>query len=243
MCDLVSNVSNFVVCLQKTPTEHLYKCYVPGCDKYIHSGLLKGHSQWHETARRYLCILNGCEQQFSTRSDFERHYKAHLEQVSHSRDVCIPRFKRPQELYRHMKIHTTSKKGDKTFLCKWKNCGKKFMSWENLQIHFKTHEAEMPHKCAICSWRFRDLTSFVRHMKMHSDKRFVCTWQQCKKQFTNQENLDLHINTHSRVRIYTCFVCGMKFRDLPDFYNHMKSPRCQSYVRTGHPSQTRRKAE
>ena len=50
------------------------------------------------------------------------------------------------------------------FLCKF--CNKKFMRFNDLLKHYRTHTGERPFKCNICSKRFSLLGNLIKHKKI-----------------------------------------------------------------------------
>ncbi|NXM95962.1 EGR3 protein, partial [Sylvia borin] len=74
---------------------------------------------------------------------------------------CDRRFSRPDELPRHLRIHT----GHKPFQCRI--CMRSFSRSDHLTTHIRTHTGEKPFACEFCGRKFARSDERKRHAKIH----------------------------------------------------------------------------
>ena len=150
----------------------------------------------------------------------KRHYAYHLEKhaaeakTKYQCDFCSKRFFSEQELFVHLKLHTTPKPFrcsycDKSFIVKnalnkhlrshlkqksdCKICNEVIYSKSLLAKHLLDHFIDRPIDCDLCIDKYSD---FVTHYFGHFDEpRFHCL--HCNEKFYLQKVLDSHILIHS----------------------------------------------
>ncbi|GAA5996127.1 uncharacterized protein JCM10292_007409 [Rhodotorula paludigena] len=88
------------------------------------------NSQGVKVAKRYICLIEGCERSFPRKSAIESHIQTHLEDKPFvcPHDDCGASFVRQHDLRRHERIHS----GNKPFPCP---CGKGFARGDALARH------------------------------------------------------------------------------------------------------------
>ncbi|KAM8868992.1 uncharacterized protein AB9W97_016569 [Spinachia spinachia] len=76
-------------------------------------------------------------------------------------------------------------------------------------------------KCGYCGQTFKFLSQFVIHQRVHTGERpFKCP--ECDKGFSKNSNLNLHLKTHKKCKIYQkCPFCNIKF-SCSEYSSHMK---------------------
>ncbi|XBW36293.1 hypothetical protein QEN19_001882 [Hanseniaspora menglaensis] len=79
---------------------------------------------------------------------------------------------------------------DKTFICLFNDCQRKFPRRYNIRAHVQTHLQDKPHGCDICGNSFVRNHDLVRHKKTHMDKKFGC--DSCGKMFLTEKLLGNH---------------------------------------------------
>lgn len=84
-----------------------------------------------------------------------------------------------------------------------------------------------PYSCQECGKKFRTRSNLDVHMRVHNgDLPFIC--EQCGKAFRYQFNLHVHRQTHSAgaedssVKPYSCQVCGRSYRSKILLSRHVK---------------------
>mmetsp|Transcript_17976 Transcript_17976/g.26940 ORF Transcript_17976/g.26940 Transcript_17976/m.26940 type:complete len:274 (+) Transcript_17976:18-839(+) len=81
-------------------------------------------------------------------------------------------------------------------------CNKSFQDNSGLRKHMRIH-GEKTFKCTWegCDKRFIDNSKLKRHMLVHTgEKRFVCPYENCNKRFSLDFNLKSHMKRHARDR-------------------------------------------
>lgn len=56
---------------------------------------------------------------------------------------------------------------------------------------------EKPFKCEVCSKTFTQASSLSVHMKVHGEKEFKCSFENCTKSFGQEVCLNKHMLKHS----------------------------------------------
>ncbi|KAL6109029.1 uncharacterized protein ACO6RY_12247 [Pungitius sinensis] len=76
-------------------------------------------------------------------------------------------------------------------------------------------------KCGFCGQTFKFLSQFIIHQRVHTGERpFKCP--ECDKGFSKNSNLNLHLKTHKKCKIYQkCPFCKIKF-SCSEYSSHMK---------------------
>lgn len=83
---------------------------------------------------------------------------------------------------------------DKTFICLFNDCQRKFPRRYNIRAHVQTHLQDKPHSCDICGNSFVRNHDLVRHKKTHMEKKFNC--DSCGKPFLTENLVEQHKESH-----------------------------------------------
>ncbi|GAA6009110.1 hypothetical protein JCM10207_004097 [Rhodosporidiobolus poonsookiae] len=96
----------------------------------LYSGIPSHVANGVKVAKRYVCLIEGCERTFPRKSAIESHIQTHLEDKPFvcPHDDCDASFVRQHDLRRHERIHS----GNKPFPCP---CGKGFARGDALARH------------------------------------------------------------------------------------------------------------
>ena len=97
---------------------------------------------------------------------------------------------------------------------------KKKLKQKSYRSHLRTHLGFKQFRCELCGDRFTRKNDVKRHMKLIHEKprNFQC--EECKKYFLTEENLQTHLDKHSRQLI--CRKCQHVFGKRNHYDNHIK---------------------
>ena len=103
-------------------------------------------------------------------------------------------------------------------------CKKTFSTQINLRNHQLTiHERTFPFKCSYpgCKKEYSIEPRLKVHMKTHlSEKPYIC--EICKKPFREKGNLKTHQKFHSAIRPYKCSLCNKTYKTNGHLKDHIE---------------------
>merc|ERR1711973_82446 len=91
------------------------------------------------------------------------------------------------------------KSQQKSFICDWAGCDKRYKKSSHLKAHQRIHPGERPYKCTFagCSHTCVRSDELTRHIRKHTGARpFVCN--ECSRTFTRSDHLALHKKRHDK---------------------------------------------
>ncbi|KAL9707893.1 hypothetical protein quinque_011411 [Culex quinquefasciatus] len=147
----------------------LSKEKIVGCE-YVTADYFKYHhhkKSRHE--RNFECSI--CQKRFPKQIQLSNHANSHLEKSERpfACDQCDRKFTSKTRLIAHGRIHT----GEKPYLCT--ECGESFHSSAFLANHAMKH-SKPQHKCQHCSREFRYKGDFVKHLRLHEENEWQCSF-------------------------------------------------------------------
>ncbi|XP_046141155.1 zinc finger protein 320-like isoform X8 [Osmia bicornis bicornis] len=202
--DKLQNKNSSQEDLYKKLHDGTYTCDICQTTFEQKSKILRHITSKHSFHRPFKCQT--CDKTFKYKCDLKAHKLVHQEidsSLLHCCDKCDYRTKTKNNLKSHyIRRHTD----DYKFACE--HCGKRFkMEWD-LKFHVGTH-SNSQHMCDVCGKFYTSNYSLYKHRKVAhlNEYKFQCTV--CNKRLLTQENLDNHMQQHSRT--YECKECGKVF--------------------------------
>ncbi|XP_021931557.1 zinc finger protein OZF-like [Zootermopsis nevadensis] len=140
--------------------------------------------------------------------------------------VCGKEFQFTKYLRKHMLKH-----GKKNFVCE--TCGKLFETKYMLKMHQESHSEVRPYTCKICRSSYKRNRNLLSHeQEVHGifslgpgrekeSSSFPC--DVCKKEFTTQKRVAIHMRTHTGERPFHCKECGSRYTSRSSLYIHRKA--------------------
>jgi KRAB domain-containing zinc finger protein len=194
----------------------IHQC--PKCDKrFTANRNLRSHIRnKHEGVGNYKCLY--CGYLTDHRSLFDRHTATHSEEKAFQCNQCNYSAITKTNLTLHLHKHHSS---TKTFRCRYRQCGVKKPSQEELYEHIRTEHPIKKHQCTVCPMSFGDTQVLSNHMLTHSGvRRFQCEY--CGKGFTHEVAYMRHQLVHSGAQPHKCTVCGKGFSQNHHLTRHMR---------------------
>jgi KRAB domain-containing zinc finger protein len=178
-------------------------------------------------------LCHTCGKTFNALSKLRSHEKrAHQDtpskQVTDKKQVCGvcgKEFQFAKYLKKHMLKH-----GEKNFVCE--ACGKRFETKYMLKMHQECHSEVRPYICNICKSSYKRYRNLLAHEqevhgifslgpgKEKESLSFSC--DVCKKEFTTQKRLVIHMRTHTGERPFHCKQCGNQYTSRSSLYVHRR---------------------
>ena len=127
---------------------------------------------------------------------------------------CPQSFDHKLELQQHDKRDHANK----PFQCKTDQCQKAFFSGGQLEAHYwkehakpkaKRKQEQIVRNCSVCAATFNNLTSLLRHKRLHLGLNpYEC--KKCPKDFLTMSELYIHAETH--YRDFKCKLCPAAYQ-------------------------------
>ncbi|XP_033846433.1 zinc finger protein 292b [Periophthalmus magnuspinnatus] len=184
-----------------------------------------------EHGEEHVCPVGTCKKAFKFYRNLLSHVKAHNENeeaISYlemqSKKVvcqyCRRHFVSVNHLNDHLQVHC----GAKPYICIQLNCKASFLSNTELLVHRKTHTS-FKARCMFpnCGKIFSEAFKLYDHEAKHY-KTFTCKFVDCGKVFHTQQQLDLHLKSHT----------VKKEQDISAQDENLQTPQTSSSVNMAH---------
>jgi len=224
---------------------HRYKCDFEECTKCFNTSYeLRRHMETvHWAIKSYVCEYEGCGKRFGQKCHLTKHEETHSEDNKYK---CI--FDCPYTtnfnsvLVRHLKQdHKIEAMIDRTYVCEYEGCGKKFGRQRQVTTHIDTVHLELDKSFACeyegCGKKFGQKGNLTRHidtvhlatnnksdlvkhvkkeytMEELINRRYPCEYEGCGQRFLQKGHLTRHVDTvHLEVKSFVCNHegCGKRF--------------------------------
>lgn len=117
---------------------------------------------------------------------------------------------------------------NKTYICKFDDCGRIFRFKSEIVRHIATHSAQRPFVCEFedCGKAFKRQDALENHKRIHTKENpFVCEFDNCGKTFPTKASLRYHMLKHKDEKNYTCSHpgCNKSFLTLFQLKQHERA--------------------
>ncbi|BFF92444.1 zinc finger protein 600 [Drosophila madeirensis] len=197
-----------------TITDQGYHCTV--CKKDFRSRTQQYYhlSCGNDLLKKFCC--KQCNRRFATHSHLKYHLNNHVSNSKYSCSICRKKFKQPNVLQRHMRIHNNEQHA-----CQ--HCHKVFRSLSTLKDHLVAHtDHGFPYKCEICAKPFQNKANLKQHRLKHDQNSSRHKCKVCQKSFLRQSTLRLHMKRHSKRERQPCPLCGKSYNDADALARHLR---------------------
>lgn len=191
------------------------------------------------TREIYLCDINECGLEFTTKQAINSHLQKHhniVSAVSEKKYVCETCgaiLKQARALQEHQLLHV-----DKSlwpFKCNIEGCSKTFRNVDRIKEHTNRHYGIKPYVCPHCNKRFCSPSNLSAHVNFHTlEKKWCCNF--CPKVVYTAAALRQHIqkdheNNPEATRSIPCRFCDKRLSSYTARKNHeMKHTGEKPYV-------------
>ncbi|KAK6635566.1 hypothetical protein RUM44_000818 [Polyplax serrata] len=203
---------------ENKPLPVYINCPFPSCMKTFASKWnLKRHYNVHKTAEVFKCHL--CESMFKKHLQLKNHLSVHLGLKPFSCKTCSDSFVSKGELKKHERRH-------KLYQCTEENCQKiSFITFHALRRHIKNEHPKWL-KCDFCGKTYKNKYTLTEHILSHLPKedRLVlnCPYDDCKRYYFYQRNLDHHIKSYHHNINHLCVICNETFVNKSKLKKHQE---------------------
>ncbi|KAM8791802.1 zinc finger and SCAN domain-containing protein 4 [Rhynchonycteris naso] len=112
-------------------------------------------------------------------------------QKSHTCEKCSKVFR----YFSRLKVHQRRHRNERTCICAV--CSKGFFQASDLRVHQRIHTGKKPHKCSMCTKSFSHRTNLLAHERIHTgEKPYVCSV--CQTRYRQSSTYHRHLKTHKR---------------------------------------------
>ena len=123
-------------------------------------------------------------------------------------------------MQQNLTVHVNRCHINKTYRCRYKGCGVKKTSQEELYEHIKSDHPVQRYLCDTCPISFSTSHNLKVHKVSHNKNSRAYQCKYCEKKFGQSAHLGEHYRTHTGDKPYKCKVCEKKFTRISSLNRH-----------------------
>ena len=221
MTDMTDEESHSQKDIQSQCNKLIYRCKL--CNKgFLQQFFLKTHmKKIHSKAPSIKIQCTECSKSYTNKFNLKQHFRVHTGEKPFHCSYCKKGFVRKDYMETHLKKAHLKCSQPKIHSEELDDNGDTISSDEFEELNPIAPQIEKKtFKCDECDKNFTNQDDLYLHLKTHSGgKNYQCNY--CDKSFKCNEELKIHLKTHTREKSYQCNECDVLFTGHEELKLHL----------------------
>jgi very-short-patch-repair endonuclease/DNA-directed RNA polymerase subunit RPC12/RpoP len=170
--------------------------------------------------KKRICSFRNCGEQFDSYSEYQKHRRSHRGEpdIKCSWPGCEFKTFTKQNMDKHDLFHS-QKKPHQCPHCIFR-CNRNSHLKSHIQRLHGGNAREYP--CNQCDKTFKTSDNLLKHKIRHDPekKKFICTEENCTRDFFDKRELESHVLTHTQEKPHQCSKCTRRFNRIRELQDH-----------------------